>query len=88
MKKKMLVAMLAGISMLVLADSTFAAPVNIVSARPADFHKAGKHQFYLWCGNGHDRIVYQDGDSGRDARARLNLASGACRAVWQGRVGA
>jgi hypothetical protein len=87
MKKQILAAMLAGISLLVLVDAVAAAPVNIVSTRHADFAKAGKHQFYLWCTDGHDRVITQDGASGQDALSRLNMAQG-CRAAWQGRIGA
>ena len=52
-----------------------------------DFRAAGKHQFYVFCTAGDDRISYQSGASARDAKAKLAATLGAgCTATWQGRV--
>jgi hypothetical protein len=91
MKIKTVLAGLFGLSLAATAAIAGTQTPNITSARAGAYFMPGKHQFYVWCGNGKDYLAYQVGQSGADARAKLshagNDASGArCQPVWQGRV--
>ena len=81
----------AAAGLAVLATAALASQSNITSSRRADFYAPGRHQFYVWCADGKDRIAYQAGASGEDAVAKLRLSEtqadqSGCRPVWQGRI--
>lgn len=82
--KTRLILTAAGLAL--FATASMAAPSNITSSHRADYYASGKHRFYAWCANGQDRVVYQDGASAPEARARLAGAAGPCQLVWQGRI--
>jgi len=91
MKIKSILVGVAGISLAATAAMAGTQTANITSARAGAYFMPGKHQFYVWCGDGKDHFAYQTGESGADAQARLfqaeNGAGGArCQPVWQGRV--
>jgi hypothetical protein len=79
----------SALALVLSAGTATAATSDIASHRRADFHAAGKHQFYAWCSNGQDRRIAQTGETARDAEATL-LASqkvaSSCRLAWQGRI--
>jgi hypothetical protein len=76
------------LALTMLATAGFASTSNIVFNRRSDFFAQGRHEFYLWCANGQDRITYQDGVSAKDARTKLSRKAdlAGCQAVWQGRI--
>jgi hypothetical protein len=89
MKMYQVLAGIAGLAM--FATAGVAAPSNFASSRRIDFYLPGKHQFYVWCATGQDRIAYQDGASATDAKAKLLItekSSGmaGCRPAWQARI--
>ena len=89
MKTHRILAGAAGFAL--LATASVAATSNITSSHRADFYAPGKHQFYVWCATGQDRIAYQDGDSAMDAQSKLAASANAaisagCQLVWQGRI--
>jgi hypothetical protein len=79
---------LAGFAALAAAGVAVAA--GLTSSHGSDFYAPGKHQFYVWCAAGTDRIAYQDGASAEDAQSKLYAAEKAagqtCWPVWQGKV--
>jgi hypothetical protein len=80
------------IAVLLLAagqNSVSAATSDIAGHTRADRFAPGKHQFYVWCADGQDRLAAQDGQSAEDARLQLAASgqmAGACRLTWQGRI--
>ena len=86
--KRILGAAVAGV---IVAVAGVAVAANFSSSARTDFYAPGKHQFYVWCGNGNDHLAYERGTSGQDALNKLSDAENAsgnahCRPVWQGRV--
>lgn len=79
---------LAGFVLLAVAGVAVAS--GLTSSHGTDFYAAGKHQFYVWCAGGKDRIAYQDGASAEDAQSKLyaseKAAGQSCWPVWQGKV--
>ena len=64
-----------------------AATSDIASHQRADFYAPGKHQFYVWCQGGQDRLVARSGLSAKDAETKILLSQkSACRLAWQGRI--
>jgi len=86
MKKQIIIAAAA---LILTGQAGFAATSDISSHRRADFYAPGKHQFYVWCADGQDRLVAQNGASANDAEARLMASqkvTSSCRLSWQGRI--
>jgi hypothetical protein len=87
MKKPLII--LASLALALPATAALAAGSAgpVIHGRP-DYFAPGRHQFYLWCADGNDRVAYQDGISAEQAQAKLLQAdpSAECRPVWQGRI--
>lgn len=89
MKIQHLLAGIAGSAL--FATACMAATSNITSSHRTDYYASGKHQFYVWCATGNDRIAFQDGATAMDAQAKLAqsgvaAAQGGCQLTWQGRI--
>jgi len=76
---------LFAVGLLLLNGGAIASTTDIASHRRTDFTAPGTHQFYMWCAEGQDRMVWQKGQSAADAMAHLGNAK-ACHLSWQGRI--